>query len=297
MSAPRQILPGITYLLTRRCFGRRMFLKPGRKTNQIFKFCLAVAAARTGVLIHAFCVLGNHYHIVATDVHGNLPVFMHWLNEYVAKCINTELGRWESFWAPGSYSAVTLADREAVLGALVYTYTNPVDAGLVDRGHKWPGAMSTPAGMVSPAEPVERPTGFFRETGSVPEVAAVELCLPSAIEDCEDPVGLVQRLVAEREVEIRARFRKEGRRFLGVRKVLAQSARSKPGSREPRRALNPRVAAKDKWRRIEALQRLRAFLHAYRAAWRQFAGGDRSAVFPYGTYAMRMRFGVFCSGP
>ena len=43
-----------------------------------------------------------------------------WLNECVAKCVNAELGRWESFWAPGSYSCVALVmcpvdrDREGV---------------------------------------------------------------------------------------------------------------------------------------------------------------------------------------
>ena len=43
--------------------------------------------------VHAVCVMSNHYHIVATDVHGNLPEFMHWLNEYTAKCVNAHLGR------------------------------------------------------------------------------------------------------------------------------------------------------------------------------------------------------------
>ena len=97
MSAPRPVIPGKTYLLSRRCFERRFFLRPSAKINQIFEFCLAIAAERTGVLVHAYCVLSNHYHLIATDPHGNLPVFMHWLNEYVAKCVNADLGRWESF--------------------------------------------------------------------------------------------------------------------------------------------------------------------------------------------------------
>ena len=130
MSLPRYIVPGVTYLLTRRCFGRQFLLRPSAEVNQIFEFCLAVAAARSGCEVHAYCVLSNHYHLVVTDPDGKLPVFMHWLNEYVAKCVNSVLGRWESFWAPGSYSQVSLADEEDVMAKLVYTMTNPVSAGL-----------------------------------------------------------------------------------------------------------------------------------------------------------------------
>ncbi len=178
MSAPRFIVPGVTYLLTRRCFGRQFFLRPNRKLNQIFEFCLAVAAARSGCEIHAYCMLSNHYHLVVTDVEGNLPIFMHWFNEYIAKCVNRRLGRWESFWAPGSYSQVVLTDREDVIEKLVYTYTNPVSAGLVRSFRHWPGARSTPREMAEPGKVVDRPKGFFRAGGPVPSTQLLKLRLP-----------------------------------------------------------------------------------------------------------------------
>jgi REP element-mobilizing transposase RayT len=298
MSAPRFIVPGVTYLLSRRCFNRQLLLRPSRKTNLIFKFCLAVAAEKTGVIIHAFCVLSNHYHIVATDPHGNLPVFMHWLNEYVAKCVNADLGRWESFWAPGSYSSVTLSDSEAVIERLVYTYTNPVEAGLVRTHTDWPGAMSYPADMGGEPEVVARPEGFFRNNGLVPESAALRLVPPPAFEkDRSSWLPVLRERIRVRESEIRAKFNEKKRRFLGRRAVLRQSPFSRPDSAEPRRGLNPRVATRDKWRRIESLQRLKSFMDAYRAAWEEFCAGVSTVVFPFGTYAMRIRFGVCCGGP
>jgi hypothetical protein len=41
MSLPRQVLPGSTYLVTRRCTQRQFLLKPTRLTCQIFAYCLA----------------------------------------------------------------------------------------------------------------------------------------------------------------------------------------------------------------------------------------------------------------
>ena len=297
MSVPRPVIPGQTYLLTRRCFGRTFLLRPSPKINQIFKYCLAVAAARTGILLHAYGALSNHYHLVATDPLGNLPRFMHWLNEYVAKCVNAELGRWESFWAPGSYSSVALDDHEDVVDKLVYVYANPVDAALVSTLEDWPGARSLPSDLDGHEETLCRPRGFFRENGPVPERATLKLVTPPscAAKGPEFLPMLISRL-AERETELQEAVRRKGRRFLGRRRVLAQSPFGRPRSVEPRRGLNPRVAARDKWRRIESLRRLKGFLSAYRSAWNRFAKGDRSATFPHGTYLMRVRFGVPCGG-
>ncbi len=74
MTAPRQILPGTSYLVTRRCSERRFFLRPSKATSDIFRFVLAVAASRYDIRIHAFCVLSNHFHLV-TDPHARLPEF------------------------------------------------------------------------------------------------------------------------------------------------------------------------------------------------------------------------------
>jgi hypothetical protein len=41
-----------------------------------------MASKRFGVLVHGYAVLSNHYHLVLTDVHGNLPAFMGWLRVF-----------------------------------------------------------------------------------------------------------------------------------------------------------------------------------------------------------------------
>jgi hypothetical protein len=55
------------------------------------------------------------------------------------------------------------------------------------------------------------------------------------------------------------------------------------------------VAARDQWKRIEALGRLVEFLARYREAWRARRGGARDVVFPAGTYQLRVEHGVCCA--
>jgi len=43
--------------------------------TQIFTYCLAVAAKKAGILVHAIVVISNHYHIVCSDPKGRLPEF------------------------------------------------------------------------------------------------------------------------------------------------------------------------------------------------------------------------------
>jgi hypothetical protein len=83
---------------------------------------------------------------------------------------------------------------------------------------------------------------------------------------------------------------------MGVARVLAQKPTAKPAHGEPRRGLNPRVAARDKWKRIEALGRLVEFLRTYRAAWAARCSGEANVIFPAGTYLLRVAHGVPCAG-
>jgi REP-associated tyrosine transposase len=98
-------------------------------------------------------------------------------------------------------------------------------------------------------------------------------------------------------LEADARSRHHGRRgFLGVARVLAQKPTARPARGEPRRTLSPRVAGRDKWKRIEALGRLVDFVRSYRSAWKERRAGDVNVVFPHGTYLLRVLHGVPCAG-
>lgn len=298
MSYPRQVLPGSTYLISRRCSQRQFLTRPSKKINNALLYCLSEAAHRFGVLIHAVTVMGNHIHMVATDQEGKLPRFMHWFSEFSAKCINALYERWESVWSPGSYSAVKLVDQEAVLKEVVYTLTNPVKAGLVMYGYQWPGLRHGPDDLKKPLRS-RRPHFFFRKDGPMPKFSTLVLSKPPAFSEmCDEEYAELVRCKVERtEAEYRQQARLEGRSYWGRRAVLAQSPWGAPRTRAPRRQLSPRVAGGDRKRRTEALEGLRDFIHSYRAALSRFKEGFRDVVFPAGTYWMRVHQSVACAAP
>ncbi len=293
MTAPRQVLPGTTYLVTRRGAQRQLLLTPSPSTNAIFLYVLALAAHRFGVLVHGFCVMSNHYHLVVTDPDARLPAFGQYLDSLVARAVNASLGRWESFWAPSSYSAVALSTPEDVLDKAAYVLANPVAAGLVRHAREWPGVWSPPEAIGGAAVPARRPETFFRKNGYLPESINLELSAPPGFDSAEQFRVLLTDAVHAREAAHGA----DARSFVGAARVRAQSPWARPNGGERRRTMNPRVAARDKWRRLETLSRLATFLGEYRQAWRVWTSGVRDVVFPAGTYAMRVAHGVACYAP
>jgi REP element-mobilizing transposase RayT len=293
MTAPRQVLPGVTYLVTRRCSERRFFLRPSPAVNEIFGYLLAVAAERYGILVHAACVLSNHVHLVVTDVHARLPAFHQFLDALVARAVNASLGRWEAFWAPNSYSAVALASPDDVVEKAAYVLANPVAAGLVESGRLWPGLWSAPERIGGEAWEFRRPKRFFDPNGSLPDTVTLQLTPPLGFPSEEAFRAQLVAALAEKEKQA---VLAAGRGFLGVSKVLAQKPTSRPAPGEPRRSLNPRVAARDKWKRIEALGRLVEFLRAYRSAWAARRAREAKVLFPSGTYLLRVLHDVPCVG-
>jgi putative transposase len=286
------IKPGSTFLLTRRITQRQFLLKPTFLTKMIFAFCLALAAIKTGVLIHAFCVMSNHWHAVVTDLEGRLPEFIEWVHKFVAKCMNAKLGRWENLWSSDHCSVVLLTDPADIINKIVYVDGNPVSAELVASAGQWPGLISRPSDYTAGPVMIDRPGIFFREDGTVPRQVPLELVVPPAFAEMspQEFRQLVERELHTKENNIKRRLSREKRRVLDVRKILAQSEYDSPRTYAPHRGLNPRLAAIDPWRRLETIRRLKSFVIAYREAMEQFKAGVHDVVFPPGTYWMK-RFG------
>jgi putative transposase len=98
VSQPRQISPGNTYLITRRCLRRHYLLRPDYFINNLFIFLLAVLSDKYQIAIHAFCLLSTHEHLVLTDTLGKLPDFLRDLHRLTALATKV-FRKWEgSVW-------------------------------------------------------------------------------------------------------------------------------------------------------------------------------------------------------
>jgi REP-associated tyrosine transposase len=291
MTAPRQLLKGTTYLVTRRCLRRKSLLRPGKVPNLVFAYLLARAAQRSGVVVHAFCVLSSHFHLVVTDPGANLPLFHQYLDSLVARAINALYGLWDTFWDPDSYNATALDSAEDIIDRCAYVLANPVAAGLVRRARQWPGLWSSPADVGRTLE-FERPAHFFDSAGYLPERIGLTLAVPPGCGSLEEFRTRLEAALAERE----AKAASERTGFLGVTRVLKQRVLDRPASRERRRQLRPRFAARDQGRRLELARRLKVFLAEYREALLAWREGNRDVAFPMGTYHMRVAHLAVCNG-
>ena len=297
MTAPRRVLRGTTSLVTSRTSERRFFLRPSDQTNAIVGYLLAVLTERYGIFLHIACFLSNHLHLVLTDPDARLPDFMRDLGSLLGRAINASLGHWGSIHDRESFSAVALETAEAIVDKIVYSLANPVAAGLVRRGREWPGFWSDPRLIGGKGLVFKRPEGFFREDGPMPEEATLRFDPPPGFENDPDFVATLLRQLESEEDRHARNLGKVGRSFLGVAKIRAQKWYARPAHGEPRRGLRPTVACRNKWKRIEALQLLKAFRVAYREALDAWRAGNRKVVFPAGTWLMRVLHCAACVPP
>lgn len=297
MSLPREVLPGRVYMITRRCTQRQFLMRPDAATNNAFVYCLAVAATRYDIDILFTVALSNHHHTGIHDRLGNYPEFIGYFHKLFAKCQNALRGRWENFWSSEQTSVVRLIDPEDALAKMTYALTNPVKDGLVERAHHWPGVTSLSCILHGAEMSARRPKHFFREDGPMPEIVYLKTHRLPGFENLSDKEfrGMVLDRIEQVELDVRAERHRTGRVIVGRKGILSQKPMDRPSTREQRRHLDPRIAASNKWRRIEVLLRNRAFRDAYIAARSALIAGIQNVIFPAGTYWLRRFSSVICA--
>src|SRR5688572_27672642 len=130
MSEPRRVVPGRTWLLTRRCTQRQFLLTPDRKINNAFLYCLIEAAQKYNIVLLLSQMMSNHQHTPFYDPNGMAVEFMHRFHTHLARCVNAYRGRWENMWSSTSPSLVELEDIDDVVDKLIYTAINPIKHNL-----------------------------------------------------------------------------------------------------------------------------------------------------------------------
>jgi putative transposase len=296
MTAPREILPGRDYSISRRVTQRQHLLRPDLITTAIIAFCLGVAARRCAIQLIAWSVLSNHYHAVVHDPEGRLPEFLEHFHKMTARALNARWGRRENLWSSEPTCVVYLPTPESVFEQVIYVLANPIRAFLVERLADWPG-LSSLHHLGGKVTRHERPSVFFRANGPAPEsteLTAVQPQFSKLVESHEAWAARVRAELTRVEEETRRQRRAKGQRVLGRAAILAVSHLDSPSTPRGPVKIRPTVASRDPAIRNEELRKLREFWQRYHDARIAFRDGNRGVEFPPGTFRLR-KYGVVCA--
>jgi hypothetical protein len=255
-----------------------------------------LAAKRANVQITFSVAMSNHHHTGIHDPDGNFPLFTEHFHGLLARCQNAHLGRFENFWSSEPTSVVRLVEPDDILNKMTYAFTNPTAADLVDTIEEWPGVTTFQSTLSGGHVTATRPKHFFRDDSDMPEVVSLNIVRPHGFEALSQSewAGLVTERVRSKEVDHRQHRAAKGITVLGRDRILRQNPFHCPGGHALRFQMSPRVAAKNKWARIEALLRNRAFIERYRDAFRRHMTGLANVLFPFGTFWLHKFAKVAC---
>jgi putative transposase len=92
---------------------------------------LAETAAQFKVAVHAYVLMDNHFHLLATpEAADGLPQMMQALGRSYVRYFNARQGRSGTLWE-GRYKSTLIQTERYLLACMVYIDLNPVRAGLV----------------------------------------------------------------------------------------------------------------------------------------------------------------------
>jgi putative transposase len=148
---PRRDFPGVIHHLSTRGNDRQLIylLEVDRYE---FLIILADVVERYGWVVLAYCLMGNHYHLVVETPEGNLAAGMRYLNGRYALRFNRRHGRGNHLFGKRYHEQIVGRDAH-LFESIRYVVLNPVRARLCTRAGDWPwSSYAATAGFVQPPE-------------------------------------------------------------------------------------------------------------------------------------------------
>lgn len=150
MARPLRIeYPGAVYHITARGNEKKTIFKDDTDRG-VFLNTLVQVNKRYNWLCHAYCLMGNHYHLLIETPDGNLSIGMRQLNGMYTQTFNKRHLR-AGHLLQGRYKAILIQKDSHLLEACRYVVLNPVRAGLVKHPGDWIwGSYNSTAGKGIP---------------------------------------------------------------------------------------------------------------------------------------------------
>jgi putative transposase len=138
MARPLRInYPGAFYHVTSRGNDRKNVFKSERDREKFIEY-LDSATQRYDAVIHAFCLMDNHYHFLLETPSGNLPQIMRHINGAYTTYFNVKRAR-SGHLFQGRYKAILVEIDEYAKELSRYIHLNPVRAKMAKtpEEYKW----------------------------------------------------------------------------------------------------------------------------------------------------------------
>lgn len=127
--------PGAFYHVTSRGNERKEVFKSTRDRTKFLEY-LKTATLKYDAVIHVYCLMDNHYHLLLETPSGNLPQIMHHINGAYTIYYNVKRGR-SGHLFQGRYKAILVDADEYAKELSRYIHLNPVRAKLVERPEEY----------------------------------------------------------------------------------------------------------------------------------------------------------------
>jgi putative transposase len=129
---------GFSWHVTQRGVNRGVIFK-APSDYRVFLSILQFESTRSGVEIHAYALMRNHIHVLATpDSEKSLPLLMQGLGRSYVPFFNVRYQRTGALWG-SRYKPALVHDERYWLTCMRYVELNPVRAGIVKHAaqYRW----------------------------------------------------------------------------------------------------------------------------------------------------------------
>jgi len=125
------------YHITARTNNREWF---GLDLREVWKICeeqLYFVHHGFGIRIHAFLLMSNHFHLLASDPDGQMSAAMRWFMSETARLINKKMNSKNHIYGQ-RHSRSLISNYHHYTHAYKYIYRNPLEAGVCLKVEEYP---------------------------------------------------------------------------------------------------------------------------------------------------------------
>jgi REP element-mobilizing transposase RayT len=142
--------PGAFYHITSRGNEKKDIFR-SRKDRERFLFYIESVAERYDAVVHTYCLMTNHYHLLLETPRGNLSEIMQYVNGAYTTYFNVKRKR-SGHLFQGRFKSIVVDADEYAMELSRYIHLNPVRAGIVGKpeDHEWSSYRAYIGNSVAP---------------------------------------------------------------------------------------------------------------------------------------------------